>query len=311
MQLETGLVIRIGGQQKLVEAEAIFTQREQQSVFARRRDVEPDFARLTAVIGGGALFAGPRPNIFTLAPLHAPSALGPRAIEAGVDAIVLRAGGQRPHPDEIAARSGELHFIRQHRHLAGFVSEVFAFDQLVIVGAAGIGKGLQICAAAGIEALFAFPLANRIQFLADECLGFDPDRLGEGGGGEKKKIGKTHLRRDSTIRPTLISLSEAMFSQYSPVVPNALGFGLSRQKDWAIPIAALLVSKNEKTTSPGLTERNPRRAGRSQKYAKGLVQRDTCWSAGITGPRRFVSGCAVRIKPQSGDCPAKSRAASF
>ena len=72
------------------------------------------------------------------------------------------------------------------------------------MGAAGIGQGLQIGAAAGIEALFAFPLANRIQLLADEGLGFDPDRLGEGGGGGENKIGQTHLRPDLITRRMFI-----------------------------------------------------------------------------------------------------------
>jgi hypothetical protein len=46
-----------------------------------------------------------------------------------------------------------------------------------------------------------------------------------------------------------------MFSQFCPAEPNSVGLGHSQQYDLAIPMAAILVSTNEKIRSPGATSR--------------------------------------------------------
>jgi hypothetical protein len=54
-------------------------------------------------------------------------------------------------------------------------------------------------------------------------------------------------KADLTFQPT--------FSQFEPTVPNSRRVGLSQQCDCATPIAAILVSTNEKMMSPGDSSR--------------------------------------------------------
>ena len=99
-------------------------------VFARLLDVEEELHGHPGVDVRRALFAIPRP-LLLLHRLPALAGRGPLAIQADMHAVIFAAGGERPHPDVIAPRRMDVHFVMQDRHQARLVGEVLALDELV------------------------------------------------------------------------------------------------------------------------------------------------------------------------------------
>ncbi len=106
-------------------------------------DIEPELHGHAGVDFRGALFAVPVP-VACFDGLPAPPALGPSAVEAEVHAIVFRVAGVGARPDEVASGFFGVEGKFEHGHFTRFFGEVFAFDELVRMGLAGIGKNLDV-----------------------------------------------------------------------------------------------------------------------------------------------------------------------
>lgn len=82
---------RICRKQELVKTKTVFAKREMNEVLAGGGHIEPDLARLTAMVGLSSLLRCPCPSVFAFSPLHALAGLGPLLVQSDVDPIVFSA----------------------------------------------------------------------------------------------------------------------------------------------------------------------------------------------------------------------------
>jgi hypothetical protein len=146
--LGTGKVA-VGGEDELVEFEPVLAHGELNFMFTGGGDIEIDGMGNAAVVFFRPLFAFPVPGVFALAPLEPLAAGRPLAVEPDVKPVVLGPGRPGPDPDVIPAGIVEVNLVIKEGEAAGLVGKIFAREEGIVMGAAGVGEQLKVSAAAG------------------------------------------------------------------------------------------------------------------------------------------------------------------